>query len=478
VYKLAAILVRRPWLPPALLAIFGVTYALVARVAFRAYPFSGDEYSAQLQGEIFARGLLRVPAPPHAELFGIDHVVIDQWVRTKYPPGASALLAIGERAGLAWLVTPLEGVVALTLVWLTARALFGHAPALVSLVLLGVAPLFGVEAGSFYSHTAAVMWVAASFGATTAWTLSKRDAWLVLSGAALGCAFLTRPLDALLFGAALLALRSKRVVILTALGAAPFLALHFAYQAAQFGSPFIDGYTAYEPTFRAIYGADASKAPLTLARIVDPEQQWFHLAICTSFVTTWTAIGTTLLAIFGLASVGKDDKARPMRDVTLALVALALVSFIPSGDDGPRPRYLSTTLLVLAYFVGPGWDAARALLEDRLGPRITRALVVTSLLGSVVQLGTLVVDRADKIGDRDGLFDATRAAGVTDGVVVVRTKFPTRYARNGAFFDRPVLYLSAPATMTADAVAELYPGRAVYEAIESRDGPWSVVRRR
>ena len=479
-YNLPAILGRRTWLPPALLALFGVIYAVVSRVALRAYPFSGDEYSTALQGEIFARGLLRTPAPPSADLLGIDHVVIDQWVRTKYPPGASALLAIGEHAGVSWIVTPVEGVVTLALVWLTVRMLFGAGEALVALVLLGLAPLFALEAGSYYSHTATSMWIAAAFAATAAWSLSRRDAWMVAAGAALGCAFLTRPLDAVLFGGALLALRSPRVIAWTALGAAPLGVVHFAYQAAQFGSPLRDGYAAYEPTFRAIYGAEASKPPLSLARIVDPVQQWFHLEICTSLVTTWTAVGTILLAVFGLAAIGKEHRARTLRDVAVAFVVLSLVLFIPtvesSGDDGPRPRHLSTLLLPLAYLVGPGWFVVRDILVERLGARTMRAIASLAVLASAVQLGSLIVVQADKVESREGLFEATRAKGVTEGVVIVRARFPTRYARNGAFFDRPVLYLSAPATMDVQAVAERYPGRAVYEAFEG--DPWSVVRRR
>src|SRR5450432_4851824 len=92
----------------AILIACGVMYALVARFALDAFPFSGDEYSLALQAEMFARGILKAPAPEHAEWLRVDHVVIDGWVRSKYPPGAPALLALGARGGVAWLVTPLE----------------------------------------------------------------------------------------------------------------------------------------------------------------------------------------------------------------------------------------------------------------------------------------------------------------------------------------------------------------------------------
>src|SRR5258708_1050002 len=132
-------------------------YAVVARVALDAFPFSGDECSTLLQSELFARGLFKAPAPAHIELLRIDHVVIDSWVRSKYPPGAAALLAIGARHGVAWLVTPIEAVVALVLVWHTTRRLLGPRPALVALVTLGIAPLFAFNAASFYAHTPPMM---------------------------------------------------------------------------------------------------------------------------------------------------------------------------------------------------------------------------------------------------------------------------------------------------------------------------------
>jgi hypothetical protein len=74
---------------------------------------------------------------------------------------------------------------------------------------------------------------------------------------------------------------------------------------------------------------------------------------------------------------------------------------------------------------------------------------------------------------REGLERAVAAQGIRDGVVVVRAEYPTRYARNGPFFERPVLYVSAPATMNLADVAAAFPGRPVYQAREGT--PWTVT---
>ncbi len=464
---------------PALLliALLGVVYAVLARVALRGFPFSGDEYSALLQAEIFARGLLHAPAPPHPELLRVDHVVMDAWVRSKYPPGASALIALGVRAGVPWLVTPIEAVVALLATWWTTRVHLGERAGLLAVVVMGLAPLFAFQAATYFGHTTSTMWLALAFLTTSLWLRTGSGAWPVLGGAAIGCAFLTRPGDAMYFGAALLVLRSPRLIALTALGAAPFVGAHLAYQDAQFGSPFQDGYHAYEPTFRAIYG-EGTGHPLSLLYLVDPKEQANHLDVIRAFVMEWTVPGTVLAAIAGAYAIGRDHPARAMRDLAVATAVIPLAMLFVSvadPDDGARARYLSTTLIPVAFLFRPGWCRVSSALRDLVGPRMTRALTIAAVLAGPVAVGAFLGHHLPDLWQREGLYEEVRAQNIQDGVVVIRAEWPTRYARNGAFFDRPVLYLSAPPDMTVEQVAALYPGRPVYEATEARH--WKVVRK-
>ena len=466
-----------------MVGLFGVFYAVFARVALHAFPFSGDEYSYVLQAELFARGLLHAPTPAHPELLRVDHVLSEPWVCSKYPPGTSALLALGVRAGVPWLVTPLEGLVALLAMASAARRVLGPRDTLVAVALVGAAPLFAFQAASFFSHTAATMWLAVAFAAVVAWTVDGRGWRMVLAGAAIGCALLTRPLDAVLFGIAALSLLrapgAVRAMALLGAGVVPFVALHFAYQGAQFGSPLVDGYRAYEPTFRAIYGAHTATAPLSPANLVDGEQLWHHLDILRAFLLDWTVPGTALLAALGWASLRDDPRIRPARRLaTTSIVLFAATLFITVGgtDDGARPRYLSITLLPLALLAGPGWRAARDLLEPRLGRIAWRVVAWTVWLLPVIQLGAFLVDRTPQLWVREGLEKAVAAAGIHDGVVVIRAQYPTRYARNGPFFDRPVLYVSAPAGATIDELVAAFPGRTLYEAREGMT--WTVAKAR
>jgi hypothetical protein len=347
-----------------------------------------------------------------------------------------------------------------------------------AIVVLGLSPLFAFQAASYFAHTATTMWLALAFATTSLWLRTGAAAWPVLGGAAIGCAFLTRPADAAYFGAALVVLRSPRLIGLTALGVAPFLFAHLAYQAAQFGSPFADGYHAYEPTFRAIYGGDTAGHPLSLFYLIDPKQQANHLDVIRSFVMDWTVPGTVLVAVVGAYSIGKDHPARSVRDFAIAIAAFPLAMFLVSiadPDDAARPRYLSSALLSVAFLFHPGWEAASAALRSLIGGRATRITAVAALVGGPVQVGSFLAHRIPEINVRAGLFDAVEAQNIEDGIVVIRAEYPTRYARNGPFFDRRVLYVSAPADMSVEQVAVLYPHRAVYEATEGRR--WRVVRR-
>jgi 4-amino-4-deoxy-L-arabinose transferase-like glycosyltransferase len=457
-------------------AALGALYLGIARFALDAFPYSGDEYSAFLQAELFARGLLKAPAPAHAEWLRVDHVIIDDWVRSKYPPGASALLALGMRAGLAWIVTPLEAVLTLVLVWLTTRRLLGPRPALIGLVALGLAPLFAFQAASFFPHTPATLFLAVAFTALAAWSRHQRSGWLVVAGAAIGCAFLVRPMDAILFGLALCALRSPRVVAITAAAAIPFVVVNLVYQRAQFGSAFTDGYHVYEPTFRALYGS-AGAHPIVLSRLWDPVQQWNHLDLYRALIVDWTVAGTALVAIFGAFAIGREHPAWRMRTVSVALIAtytIALLPMISDPDDGARPRYLSPILIPLCFLAAEGFAPACAALAARFGRRIQIAVVAAAIVFAPVQLGAFLVSRIPQVWKREGLFRVVEAAHVRDAVVVVRAKYPSRHARNGPFFDRSVLYLSAPPTAGVDVVAAAYPGRAVWEAREGE--PWTLAR--
>jgi len=458
-----------------LVLLFGAIYAVLARYALDAFPFSGDEYSLALQAELFAKGLLKAPAPAHIEWLRVDHVVIDQFVRSKYPAGGPALIAIGARYGVAWLATPIEGALTLGIVWHTVRRLLGARGALIALVTLGAGPLFMFDAASFYMHTPTLLFCAIAFAAIAQW--AKCDCWpfLVIAGAALGLAFLVRPIDALLFGAALLVFRSWRAIVLPALGAVPFVLVNFWYQKQLFGGWLTDGYHAYHDTFVALYGPSAGVNPIGPQHLIDPVQWWNHVDQFGQMCLQWTLPGTVIAALFGAYAIGKDHPARKMRTFSIALIVVfcgALQLMVSNPDDGPHPRYLSPILIPLALLAAAGFDPLCKAIADRFGRRIQLIFVTCAIVFGLAQFGAFLQDRIPKVWKREGLYQAAHDLP-KDAIVIVRSQYPSRAARNGPFFDG-VLYLSAPPETTAITIAAAYPDRPIYEAHEGV--PWTIER--
>lgn len=459
----------------------GILYALVARFALEGYPYSGDEYSSFLQAEGFARGVLKAPAPPFADWVAVDHVIIDRYVRSKYPPGTAALLAVGVRAGAPWLVMPLAGVLTLLVFWLTSRKVLDERRAFLSVAFLAAMPLFAYQSATFLSHTPTLLFGALAMLAVVQWARSGRDAWLVPFGVAVGCVFLIRPVDGVLLGLALIAFRSLRALLIGGLSAAPFLGLTLWYNALQFGSPFTDGYEAGKPGFVAIYGESGAYSNISLLHAISPYEIWNHLAELETFFFQWTVPGAALLACLGWVALRREQAAGDQRTAPLqrffgALIVLFLIGLLVTfneADDSPRPRYLSMLLLPLAFFAAAGWAPAAAFVRQHLGRWASRLVAVAVWIAPLFLMATYLEHRIPAVRVHTGLTKELARQGAHSGVVILRAEWPTRYARNGMFFDRSPLLLSVPATVTVAEVAARFPGQPVYEAFEPHGAnPW------
>ncbi len=460
-------LVESPVFAIGLIVALGVAYALLARFVLHGVPFSGDEYSTSLQSELFAHGMLQSPAPTRAEWLRVDPVIIDAWVRSKYPPGTSILQAPGVWIGAPWLVTPVEATITLLLVWHTIRKLFGPAAALAGVIVLGFAPLFVMTSTSFFAHTPALMFLTAGFAAIVTWLDTRQDRWLVITGCAIGCAFLVRPFDAVLFGVAMASLRSWRALIVTAAAAVPFLGIHLWYQYAQFGSPLTSGYELYEPTFRAIYGDIGGKS-LGLDQFLSVHQRENHLDILKTMMFGSTVLAAPLFALVGARPTNetKLDLIRAFCVALIVLFVLALLFTLAEPDDGPRARYLTITLLPLSVLGAAGLQRAWTALRTKLAIALASVVAVLAIAYALNATATSMKYHAFEIWFRTGPARLGEKLPA-NAVVIIRATFPTRYARNGAFFDG-VLYLSVPSTVSDDEVRAAYPDRPIWSLLESQ----------
>jgi hypothetical protein len=474
------------------LVICGVAYLLLARFALCAFPVSGDEHSYLVQGQIFSHGHLSVPTPANGHLFEVDHVVLDDRIRTRYPPGWPALLALGFLVGAPWIVAPLCGVVALALVYATARRLEASEPALVAVLLLGLSPFFALNAASFQSHVPALVFEAAyAYALLRAAEPSSTGAgrpgrgcfrWAFLAGLALGALSFVRPGDAFLCGLALAVfLRRPLLVVMAGAGALPFVGLTLVYNAVQFGSPWLARYHAYQPKALELFGK-GGQWPMSL-RYLTPVDQWDHVTWFLD-LSAWLVPGTLVLAVAGLALSAEGDVRRQIVRVLAVAPCLMVPFLIPATGDGYGPRYLFLLMVPIGLATARASVRVRAWLEEHPSlaawPAARRTILFRGALGILLVVGILrtvafTESSHVKILDRSLLYRRVADMGLDHAVVIVKARSPTYYARNLSVFDGPVLYVSALG-VSDEAVRALYPDRTVVSARQEKDEKdWTIA---
>ena len=164
-----------------------------------------------------------------------------------YPPGYPMHLAAAGVLGgweyAPFLVSPLAAFVLLFLTYSLARELSLSRPlALIAAGILGGCAVLLFQAVQPMSDVVAAAWAAAAM--LCALRSRRRDAWAVLSGAALGMAVLSRPANILMLAPLAFALpwRPKAVALFAAAGL-PFAAFHMTWNTKAFGSPWRTGYS-------------------------------------------------------------------------------------------------------------------------------------------------------------------------------------------------------------------------------------------
>ncbi len=233
------------------LAVLAGILVLVSTLAFEHRPQLVDSVIQLFQAKIFAAGDVAAPAPSAPEFFVTQHMIVadGRWY-SQYPPGHSALLAIGVLAGAPWLVPIALSLAAAALLHGFARRAYDEPTAGVTLLLVVLAPFLFFMGASFMSHVSSLAAVCGFLYCYARWEAAGRLGFVAAAGAVLGAAFLSRPVEALaigaVFGAALVAdcARSRRWAPIPAFGAA-FLAvasIYLAFNAATTGHAFRPGY--------------------------------------------------------------------------------------------------------------------------------------------------------------------------------------------------------------------------------------------
>jgi hypothetical protein len=157
-----------------------------------------DELAYVLQARLFSHLHWTAPAPPMSEFFAQPHVLSDPLIASKYPPGHSLLLALGDLVGLPALAVAALAALRAGLTFALARRLTNGAVALGTWVLLfhGQSLYF---AASYFSETTSGAMLIVAWYALLRWHEEGGRGWMSLVALAVGWCAITRPFSAALF---------------------------------------------------------------------------------------------------------------------------------------------------------------------------------------------------------------------------------------------------------------------------------------
>jgi hypothetical protein len=473
----------------AILAAIQVTDRAFERIAHLE-----DEYAYVWQAQAIARGHLTLPTPDLPKSFLVPFVVDYNGQRFgKYPLGWPVVLSLGERFGIRHLVNPLLAGLAVWLTYRLGKKLLGETVGLLAAGLTLTSPFFLVNAGSLLSHPWGLV-------LSTAFALSWLDAvgegesggsWLptVTAGFTLGVLGLSRPYT--MVGVALpfaihgliLMVRGgaglRRRVLTIGVIALLISGLHFLWQYAATGNPFMNPYTLWweydKLGFGPGYGVTPQGHNLRLAR----HNTKFGLQVGLSDLFGWGKLSWIFLP-FGVWAVRRKRKLWLVASVFPVLVILYLAYWVGAWLFGPRYYYEGLYSLTILSAAGIAWLAGWPLDTTDKWPNFTglqrlRPLGVTALLALLVT-ANLVFYTPSRIQGMQGLYSieaeqlkpllSPEAEALTPAVILVHADrwmgYGVYLALETPFLDTPFIFAWSHGPRSDQAVIDSYPDRAAY----------------
>jgi hypothetical protein len=178
--------------------------AALATFSYERHPHIPDEIAYIFHANYFAEGRMGGPAPPVPE--AVETYLIDcddgQCV-SPVPPGWPAMLAIGSRAGVAWMVNPLLAGINVILMFILLRQLYDPFTARLGVLLLSASPWFLLMSMNFLTHTFSLTCALAAAVSVALIYRRRQSIWAVPGGTAIGLLSMTRPLEGLMVASVL-----------------------------------------------------------------------------------------------------------------------------------------------------------------------------------------------------------------------------------------------------------------------------------
>jgi hypothetical protein len=443
-------------------AIFLVEALFVYFVLTERYPISGDDYSYLYQAKLFASGKLYAEDPLYnADLPLYDCVETyclrdDQGHRfSKYPPGWPALLAVGVKLQVPWLVDPLLGALLVFLMLKYTEQRMGKDLVKGTGLLLVLCFFLCYYAGSFRAHIATAVFVFAAFLVYDAADRRPQPPklWLFIAGALLGYSAMIRYVDwiplATWIGVSLLWRKRLADLMLFGIGFGLLASGNLLYNALLSGDPFC--------------------VPAALHRSSE--------SINDRLLISWDGFVATLIRLANLVWIFPSvlllvvlwRRHQPSSKVKMYLALfsmnVAIYFFYPASVGGPGPRYFLAyfPFLVLAIVDLYRWTCQHP-------SPAARHLWNFAIVSLIVCSATFAAKEGYTMYGRRDLERTVRQ--IKDGKNIVLLKTGTYKTARGDLTRNPpvlssadILYFSLCEQPKRDALLKQFPGRniLVYE---------------
>ncbi len=206
--------------PILIISILGVLLSIILSGIYLNFSyFEPDTVSYLFQAKLFAKGKISVPVPPQTidgevtlepngtpmPEYGLSssphiNMLNGKWY-SKYPFGNALMLMFGVFINAPWLIPALATGGALFLLFLLLRETYGKPIALIAAVIALISPATAGMGSTWFSEPVSRFYLTL-FLFTLVRTLkgSGKVVYPLISGFALGYAFNTRPLSAIVFG--------------------------------------------------------------------------------------------------------------------------------------------------------------------------------------------------------------------------------------------------------------------------------------
>lgn len=479
-----------PFLTVLCLTFFGLAAAL-SQWLFGGVPHVQDSAAQFIHAKFFARGALTGPSPELAEFFRTPLMIVrgGRWY-SQFPPGHTALLAVGHLFGVAWLVNPALGAATIPALHALARETHGRTVGRVAALLLLLCPFVVFMSSEFMNHASTLLFLTLFL---LSWIRGLRRGRLrdaAAAGAALGMAFLIRPFTAfavaLPFG--LLGLvwlgRAPRPTarVLAAAGAVflVFAGVQAAFNQATNGDPFLYGYQVrfgpnhrpgfveHPPTFHP--GRHTLERGLANARenAVELNRHLFG----------WPGSSLAFAAL-ALLLPPRRGWSLAYASAAVSLGGAYVFYFYQDQCFGPRLVYEASApclILSAAGMVGAArWLGRRRPFAARGRACGALALAVAGLFGASAL--SYLPGRLAELGDDywivDGdLYARLEALPLENALVLINSEYRSVAFANPQSPDARVLYVRDLGAQNA-RLLERHPDRAVYR---ERDGELEMLR--